>query len=195
MRLRYGLVIVICVLAGAGIYMLSNSWVPLPREQQNAIFSSAGVTLEPSSDATTTSLGLHRTPPAGYTEYYNPRYRFSLFYPDDLKVSEHDEGSGALTITFQNPDTAHGFQIFIVPYGASQVTEEQFKKDEPSGVREGQKNIAIDGTTGESFYSNNPSLGETAEVWFIHGGYLFEVTTLKPLAGWFSQIMATWKFL
>jgi len=38
-------------------------------------------------------------------------------------------------------------------------------------------------------------LGDTAEIWFVSGGYLYEVTTLKPLAGWLSQIMGTWQFL
>ncbi|MBI3627358.1 MAG: hypothetical protein HY220_01225 [Candidatus Sungbacteria bacterium] len=148
-----------------------------------------------SPEATTTSLEVHRQAPAGYTEYYNTRYRFSLFYPDDLQANEHDEGGGASTITFQNPDTAHGFQIFIAPYAKAQVSEERFKQDEPSGVRKGLQNVAIDGATGASFYSKDPALGETAELWFVHGGYLFEVTTLKPLGSWLGGIMQSWKFL
>ena len=136
-----------------------------------------------------------RVPPAGYLEYRNTQYRFALFYPQDLSVKEYDEGSGAMTISFQDVATAQGFQIFVEPYGLPQVTQAQFKKDEPSGVMQGAKNTAIDGATATSFYSTNPALGDTAEVWFIKGNYLFEVTTLKPLASWLSDIMKTWQFI
>jgi hypothetical protein len=38
-------------------------------------------------------------------------------------------------------------------------------------------------------------MGDAREVWFIKSGYLFEVTTYKPLDSWLSQILQTWKFL
>ena len=37
--------------------------------------------------------------------------------------------------------------------------------------------------------------GDTREVWFIHGGYLYEVTTYKELDIWLAGIMRTWKFI
>ena len=140
-------------------------------------------------------LGAHREPPAGLSEYYSARYRFSLFYPEKLEVKEYDEGGGASTITFQNVAAAQGFQIFVVPYREPQVTEERFHTDVPSGVRKSVQNITIDGAAGASFYSTNLALGDTAEMWFIHGGYLFEVTTPKPLAGGLADIMQTWEFI
>ena len=62
-------------------------------------------------------------------------------------------------------------------------------------MRQGAHDVMIDGATAASFYSTDTALGETAEIWFIHGGYLFEVTTLKPLAAWLSEIMSTWQFI
>jgi hypothetical protein len=131
----------------------------------------------------------------GQHEYYNEHYHFALFYPSNLTVSNFDEGGGAMSLSFQNVEAGQGFQIFVVPYNASQVTPAQFKKDEPSGVRQGAHDVMIDGATAASFYSTDTALGETAEIWFIHGGYLFEVTTLKPLAAWLSEIMSTWQFI
>ena len=40
-----------------------------------------------SSTAPAATLKPHRTPPAGYKEYYNATYRFSFFYPDTLSVT------------------------------------------------------------------------------------------------------------
>ena len=62
-------------------------------------------------------------------------------------------------------------------------------------MRQGARDVTIDGATATSFYSTNALLGETAEVWFIRGGYLFEVTSPKSEAAWLSQIMSTWQFL
>jgi hypothetical protein len=136
-----------------------------------------------------------REVPAGYKEYRSERYWFSLLYPEDFEVSFFDEGAGAGTITIQNVAKQKGFQIFVVPYSGNKIPEERFREDEPSGVRENDTHVTIDGAGAESFYSKNARLGDTAEIWFISHGLLYEVTTLKPLAPWLSSIMSTWKFL
>lgn len=151
----------------------------------------------PGSVASTTAeaatIKPRRTPPAGQSEYYDPGLDFSLFYPSDLKISiDHN---GATTISFEDVATVQGFQVYAVGYREGQVTQEQFKKDEPSGVRNDPKDITIGGAVASSFYGYDPRLGDTAEIWFIHNGMLYEVTTLKKDAAWLSQIMQTWEFL
>ena len=136
-----------------------------------------------------------RAPPAGFKEYRHLTYHFSLFYPDDLSLKEYKENGMAFTVTFQDETGEKGFQVFVVPYGESQVTDGRFKTDVPSGVRQEAIDIMIDGTRGTMFWSENKAMGETREVWFIHGGFLYEVTTYKNLDEWLSQIMQTWKFL
>ena len=147
------------------------------------------------STAASGPLAGPRPAPAGYKEYRNTTYRFSLFYPQDLTLHEYDEGGGASTITFENAKTVQGFQIFIVPYGGTQVSTERFNKDAPSGVMQDPQSIQLDGTLATIFFSTNPLLGETREVWFIHGGYLFEVTAPKDNATWLSGIVLSWKFI
>lgn len=136
-----------------------------------------------------------RQAPAGHKEYRNEQYRFSLFYPESLAVHEYDEGGGARTITFENAVAVQGFQIFVVPYGGAQVTTAQFKKDAPTGVMKEPQNIELDGALATIFFSESPLLGETREVWVIHGGHLFEVTTTKQLDEWLGAIMLSWKFI
>ena len=75
------------------------------------------------------------------------------------------------------------------------VAAEQFKTDDPSGVMKDAQDITIDGTPAKSFFGYNDQMGDTREVWFIHGGYLYEVTTYKPLDTWLTPILQTWKFL
>lgn len=136
-----------------------------------------------------------RTPPAGMKEYRNAQYRFSIFIPESMSASTTDEGQGATTFIFEDLAAETGFQIFVVPYLDEEVSEERFRSDIPSGVRRGMQDITIDGAIGASFFSEHAALGETAEIWFVQNGYLYEVTTLKPLAQWLSGVMNSWEFI
>ena len=44
-------------------------------------------------------------------------------------------------------------------------------------------------------FGKKTSAGDWREVWFIHGGYLYEVTTYKELDTWLGSIMQTRKFI
>jgi hypothetical protein len=37
-------------------------------------------------------------------------------------------------------------------------------------------------------------LAASREIWFIHDGFLYEVTTYKELDSWLATIMQTWQF-
>ncbi|NCN52436.1 hypothetical protein GW943_01355 [Candidatus Parcubacteria bacterium] len=138
---------------------------------------------------------LSRTAPDGFSEYRNDRYHISLFHANGAAVEEHQEGYGAMTITVENTAKVRGYQIFVVPYGETTITEERFLADIPSGVRTDVQQESIDGIEAVSFYSQDLELGDTFEFWFIRGGYLYEVTTLKGLEPWFRERLATWKFI
>lgn len=157
----------------------------------------SNISLATSSAALPASVALPSTPqaPAGMSEYQSRQYHLALFYPSDLAVKEFNEGGGAATVTFQNPRTIKGFQIFIVPYTKSQISIEQFKKDEPSGVRENLKDITIAGAPGAAFYSKNTTLGSTYEIWFIKNDFLYEITAPKSLEGWLGEVLQTWQFI
>lgn len=132
--------------------------------------------------------------PTGMRKYENAAYRFSLFYPDTLAVREYTEKGNALSVTFEDTSGTRGFQIYATPYSNAQITEERFLLDSPAGVMNEPTDILVDGTTATMFFGKHSLMGETREVWFIKGGYLYEVATYKELDEWLSSIMATWRF-
>jgi hypothetical protein len=131
----------------------------------------------------------------GYNEYLNTDYKFSAFYPQELQFNQRDEGMGAKSIVFEDAEGKKGFQIFVVPYSDTTITTKRFKMDAPSGVLLEPVNTLVDGVKATAFYGHVPDLGDTREVWFIRGGFLYEVATYKELEPWLSEIMSTWKFL
>jgi len=142
---------VILLFAGFFIYKYQN--------QQKEIVSSV-----PNS-ATTTNVDIGipplRTPPLGFKEYRHLTYHFSLFYPDNLSVKEYKEEGTAMTVIFQDAEGDRSFQIFIVPYGESQITEQRFKMDVPSGVKQEPVDVMINGIRGTMFWSENAVMGPT----------------------------------
>lgn len=184
----------------AALLIVSGWWLFFQSPSQNispAFFDKSFPTSTPQIPIEISSPSpspLPREVPEGASEYRSEHYRFSLLYPDFLSVKEYDEGAGARTISFESLEQSRGFQIFVVPYAGNQVSEAQFKKDIPSGVRKDLKDIMVAGATGAAFYSDSSLLGETREVWFIHGGYLYEVTTFKELDTWLDSILQTWMF-
>lgn len=200
MKYLIAIIIIAGILSAVGYFVytdLQASPVPPPvAGSAVSVFSDQVAGPEPKSaeaDTAEPSSGA-RPIPAGAQEYRSRGYGFSLFYPQELSGVEHDDGGGASTITFQNVEKAQGFQIFIVPYREAQVSEERFRQDVPSGVRQALTDITVDGVAGAAFDSTDTALGATREIWFVHGGYLYEVTTLKPLDSWLSGIIQTWKF-
>jgi hypothetical protein len=107
---------------------------------------------------------------------------------------EHDRGH-SLTVWFQSGGGEEGFQIYAAPINGDKITPERFQLDEPSGVKQAEKDVSVDGTPAMAFYGANEPMGQTYEIWFTHNGLLYEVMTYKELEPWLNEIMQTWRFL
>jgi hypothetical protein len=198
-------VLALCVIGGiffffsqSGSYTATNSAASTAAQATSSagVVSATGAPLSATSTAQsiTTVDASGNTTPAGYLAYHNDAYHFSLVYPDNLSVAEHDQSGGDVTFTFEDDKNVQGFQIFIQPFSGTQITDAQFEADDPSGVRDDPESFTLDGASGVAFYSQDHLLGATREMWFIHGGYLYEVTTFKELSSWLDSIMQSWEF-
>lgn len=136
-----------------------------------------------------------RVAPAGQKEYANSQYHVSVFYPQELSVTEYTEASGAHTISFENTDGSRGFQVYVVPYPDAQITKSRILLDTHNTATETPQEIVLaNGTHALIFFSNGGALGKVREVWFLHGGFLYEVTTYADLDSWLSDILKTLTF-
>ena len=198
-NLIVGIILVALVLGGS--VFLSSKY---GKENNTASVASAGtheeekvLELVPSGTPTNAAV-ISQTappPPTHSVEYRNEKYGFSYYHTSGAKITEYDEGGGAMTIVHENFEKVRGMQIFIVPYNEPLITEERFKMDIPSGVRTNVEDATLDGVRSVTFNSFDNTLGETREIWVIHNGYLFEITTFKGVGNWFTPIIQSWRFL
>lgn len=157
--------------------------------------SSAAVLSSSSTRITAEVIAQKSAPPATHSKRYtNTKYAFSYSHTPQAKISEYDEGGGAALIVHENFEKVRGFQIFIVPYTESTISEERFLADVPSGVRTEVENTTLDGIPAVTFVSFDPHIGETREIWVIYNGHLYEITTFRGVGDWFRPIIQSWDF-
>lgn len=131
--------------------------------------------------------------------YSNKKYGFSFHYPDGFNVSEFAEGELGDIVLMQGPSKNNiqaGFQIFIAPFDEpGPITKERILQDEPTMmVENGQSIILPSGIPAFAFLSKNQSLGHTLEVWFVHNGYLYQISTYASLIDFMTAILGTFSF-
>ena len=133
--------------------------------------------------------------PAGFKEYRNTDYGFSVNYPAQIPPQEFHDREHALTVLFQGAAGEPGFQIYAAPVNGTNITPERINRDAPSGVKLEPRDTVIDGVSGITFFGFDANVGQTREIWFIHNHFLYEVTTYKELDSELSEIMKAWRFI
>ena len=156
----------------------------------------------------------------GYQKFTHPIYNFSVEYPDTFITEAFQEVEGGETIVFQTPEAdpstdstsslqassgqgKNGFQIFIIPFGEDEViTRERILEDIPFVTIDEPQEVVIGDPSASSgqeirallFWSEDPSVGRTRAVWFVHDGNLYEITTYAHLDSWLANVLSSWKF-
>ena len=147
--------------------------------------------------------------PGGYALYAHTAPDFRISYPNELRVEEHKE-EGSETILFAHPDNDRadevtdkiGFQMFMAPFeGAGPLTRERILQALPEAVIEEPVEVIVNPgappegqVAGLVFWSAHPVIGRTRELWFVRGGYLYEITTYAHLDGWLGRLMDSMRF-
>ena len=144
-----------------------------------------------------------------YKFYKHSSPDFSLNYPKELKIDNYKENEGE-TIVFTHPRNSEvskpegkiGFQIYITPFDDGEaLTRERILKDLPEAVIEEPLRVVVNPSAPEEgriqgliFWSASEDIGRTRELWFIHGGFLYEITTYAHLDEWLAKIMDSFRF-
>jgi len=139
--------------------------------------------------------------------YIDSQYKFSFEYPKDFTATKFQEGEDSNTILVQEKESKKSFQIFISPFDEpGPLTAERVKQDLPDLIiKNPEQRVLKNGAKALIFFSEEPSLGEIREIWFIypvsgadsngvHNGYLYQISTYKELDSLVAKILETWKF-
>jgi hypothetical protein len=129
--------------------------------------------------------------------YTHAELGFSFRYPGSFRVSEIPQADGTEIVLVEDPVHARqGLQVFTMPYDEDgPITPERIREDAPDIGMENAHPFDVAGERGLSFVQlQDPALGKTYEVWFAHGGTLYETATYAERAADLNAILATWQF-
>jgi len=130
-------------------------------------------------------------------EYTSPDYGFSFKYPKGFNATELSDDNGD-TVLVQKPEEKSGFQVYITPFDEEEpLTGARILQDLPASEVIDPKDVLI----GEGkainaviFLSTSPSFGKTREIWFVYGGFLYQVTTYEGQDDFIGPILETLRF-
>lgn len=144
-----------------------------------------GDTLETSAAL---SADTHNIP----SRYYSSEYKFFFNKPTGFRVTEIPDDTGAVILA--EGSNGESFQIFIIPFDESgPLTPSRIQKDLPQKIIENPRSGKLDGTQAVAF-SSRDGTEKVFEIWFIHGGYLYQITTNASFTDGLQNILQTWKF-
>ena len=133
---------------------------------------------------------------AGFDAYVHPELPFSFGYPKGMTYSEFKDETGAEILLFQGGGDA--FQVSIRLFDEpGPLTVARIRHDIPDLYIE-EPQIALIGPGKEVsafiFFSQDSAAGKTREVWYVHGGYLYQISAHDTFDPILARIMGTWKF-
>lgn len=118
---------------------------------------------------------------------------FTVEVLDDLMPATYVHADDQVVTVFENGDGQIGFQVFTQPYDGA-LTVEALQQEIPDLVVDRPGELSVDGESALAFYSDDPDIGETFEVWFVHDGLLYQATTYRHLDAWLTTVLETWRF-
>lgn len=129
-------------------------------------------------------------------KYTNSKYGFSLNYPDSLSVVTSTEADSGEVLLFDGSGN-RGFQIFITRGGdIGDITPDLITNSIPDiSIKNPQVAIIGGDLRALIFVSYDQIIGETREVWFSEGDFLYQITAYLDYDAELAQILSTWNFI
>ena len=205
MNRKFLIIIIAVIVLGGAVFFLFNKKFPQTAQVSNSINEYPSVsdniddtyTITPSEDNKENNL------------YIDSQYKFSFEYPKHFTATKFSEGESGNTILVQYREQSEqvstsinkypkgaSFQIFIAPFDEpGPLTKERVLEDLPDLIiKNPEQRVLKNGEVALMFFSQESSIGETREIWFIHNGFLYQISTYKELDSLVAKILETWKF-
>lgn len=127
--------------------------------------------------------------------FSHPNPPFSFKYPAQFEVEIIPDGEKSKAVLFVNPRTGDAFQIYLTPFKDQIVlTPEKIRQDIPDIVLDHFQEIRVSGVLTLFFASQDEVFGDTYEVWFVHHGTLFQITSPAQNVDILKKILVTFRF-
>ena len=132
----------------------------------------------------------------GGETYQNEKYGFSLELPKGAEVSKVEDGGengdGETILVSRGALDTYQMQIHITEFDEEiALSVERIKQDIPDIKMKDEGVVEVGGVKGVAFIDTEQN---TREIWFVRGGYLYQVTSEPVVDAAVGEVMQSWKF-
>lgn len=126
--------------------------------------------------------------------YENPTYGFSISLPPGYAAYDFSQ-YGTETVIIESSDNK-GIQLEISPWDEPPDALTPSRITEDTGLHvSGAEPLRLQGAEGYSFQTDSDAFnGASADAWFIHDGYVYQLSTYAMDEPLLRAILSTWKF-
>lgn len=191
--------VIVCVFVGGWFFLYEK----LPSTVKSLeLMDNADTSPSVSPELEADGIIILRSSHEGWLRYVDPSHPFSFEFPATLAPTTYTDETGDMLVfeSVADAGSTKSFQIFITPFDEELpvITPERIHKDIPAMViTEPQEVILGDDSTKRAliFFSDDPVLGKTREVWIVHNMMLYQITARAETDTLLAKIIKTWKFL
>lgn len=187
---------VVGVVVAGGIFLVShegegnNNWGEWMTELPEGNFDVSQEEAEAAQQAVEESY----TQGSELETYRDASGRFSFAYPPAYSVGAFDTGEQH-TVLLQNNEQGVGLQILASPFDEDIVlTEARIRQDLPGLDMRNVRRVRVDGIPALLFASSGSDFGQSIELWFVHRGFLYQLTTYAHLASLMDRVANSLQF-
>ncbi len=152
-----------------------------------------GIVFDVSQESIATSTLRLTTDTKTYTD---ATHYFSFQYPKDFTIANVTDDVGE-SIVIRNVAQKVGFQVYIRAFdeALSAITPNRIEADIPNLKISSPQSVTVgQGIEGLAFISTDSSKVSLREVWFVRGGFLYQISAPIATEALLHDVLLTWKF-
>ncbi|MEX0933682.1 MAG: hypothetical protein WD003_00255 [Candidatus Paceibacterota bacterium] len=130
---------------------------------------------------------------AGETQTYtNQSPEFSFEYPAGFTVTSFAEGTGEVVLVQSRDNQAVGMQVYFTSFDEEgPLTVERIKEDLPNLEMNNAREADLFPDTLAVVFRDGSGM---VNVWFVRGGYMYQITAAPELGGLFQTMVGSLRF-
>lgn len=182
-NLPYFIAILILIVAAGAFVWSKRKKTEISSNSEKTIFQNPSLTSRPQKTSETSF------------SYTHPLFGFTFSLNEKFSTGTFTEGEGEMLLVKLEGEQNRQTQIYVTEFSEKgPLTAQKISQDLPGMVMENPIDVMVDGEPAVAFISKSDSGEKTREVWLVHSGHLYQISSLTTSEKMASDILTSWKW-
>ena len=179
----YLLIVIVLALGAAALVWSKSKKEDLTSKLEQTIFQNPNLTSESQKN------------PGSNSSYTHPLFGFTFSLPEKFSTGTFPEGEGEMLMVKLTGEQNRQTQIYVTDFSEQgPITAQRISKDLPDMAVEQPVDILVNGERAVAFVSTSGAGEKTREVWLVHAGHLYQISSTLQNEKMVSDMLSSWKW-